>query len=183
MELDRVLPSYDFRSCRTRRVAAEPEAVWAALMQVTGQELPIMRLLMTIRSAGRAATRGPFVDNFPMPTLVRVDGRELVVGGIARFWKLRPERAPVPPGDAEAFAAFDEPGWAKTAASLRVAPDGTGTIATFETRGSATDAAARRRFGVYWRLIRAGGADLLRVELLRAAARRAEAAAPISPNP
>ena len=183
MELDRVLPSYDFRSCLTRRISAAPEATWAAMGQVTGAELPLMRLLMSIRSASRARSRGPLLDAIPMPTLIRVEGQELVLGTVAQFWRFRPARPAVPVDDLAAFLAFAQPGWVKSAASLRVepAPDGAGTIATFETRVQATDAAARRAFGRYWRLIRAGGADLIRVEMLRATARRAEN--PVRPAP
>jgi hypothetical protein len=40
----------------------------------------------------------------------------------------------------------------------------------------AADEASRRRFGRYWRLIRMGGAGFIRLELLRAVARREEEA-------
>ena len=54
---------------------------------------------------------------------------------------------------------------------------GGGTLLAAETRVLATDPAARRAFARYWRLIRAGG-GLIRLELLRAVARRAEQARP-----
>jgi hypothetical protein len=54
------------------------------------------------------------------------------------------------------------------------AADG-GTLLTTETRVLATDEAARRRFGRYWRVIRPGSGAIRR-SWLRAAARRAEAA-------
>src|SRR5262245_32557245 len=51
-----------------------------------------------------------------------------------------------------------------------------------ETRVHATDAAARRRFAAYWRMIYPGSA-LLRVTWLRAIRARAEAPAPLPSQP
>ncbi|MEW2523579.1 hypothetical protein [Streptomyces sp. NPDC047071] len=176
MELDRLLPAYDLRSRFARRIAADPATVWRALTEVTVGELPVYRTLMRLRLGGRGRVEGPFVDSFPTPTLVTVEGEELVKGMVARFWKPRPRPAPVAPGDADAFVAFDEPGWAKAALSLRVAPDtGTGgSLLSFETRVHSTDARARRAFRAYWLLIQLGGAAYIRIEVLRAVARRAE---------
>jgi hypothetical protein len=172
--LDRLLPEADFRSRYTRRVHAEPAAVWDALMALTAEELPVSRRLMALRSAGRTRLAGPLVETFPIPTLLRDEGTELVKGRIAKFWGIRPETAPVEPGDPGAFTAFAEPGWAKAAMSLRVVPDGPRTLLAFETRVRGTDAHARRVFAPYWLLIRAGGAGFVRLEMLAAVARRAE---------
>jgi hypothetical protein len=172
MDLDRLLPTYDFRSRFTRRIAAGPATVWDALLGLTAEELPVTRLLMSVRSAGRNRLRGPLIDTFPIPVLARVEGSELVHGTVAKFWRLRPEAAPLPPGDPAAFASFTQPGWAKAAMSIRVAADGFHTVVSVETRVHATDSAARRAFAPYWLLIRAGGAGLIRLELLRALAHR-----------
>jgi hypothetical protein len=174
--LDRVLPEADFRSRYIRRVRAEPAAVWDALTTLAAEDLPVSRRLMALRSAGRTRLSGPLVETFPTPTLLRDDGTELVKGKIAKFWRVRPETAPVEPGDPAAFTAFEGPGWAKVAMSLRVAPDGPGSLLAFETRVRGTDAFARRVFAPYWLLIRAGGAGFIRLEILGAAARRAERA-------
>jgi hypothetical protein len=174
MELDRLLPTYDFRSRYTRRIAADPATVWAALVSLTAEELPLSRFLMSVRSAGSSRSRGPIMQSFGPPPLVRVEGTELVKGAVAKFWRPRPTPAPIPPGDPDAFAAFTEPGWAKAAMGMLVAPHDGGTLIAVETRVKATDAAARRAFAAYWLLIRVGGAGFIRLELLRALARRAE---------
>ncbi|MCZ4099992.1 hypothetical protein C8250_038565 [Streptomyces sp. So13.3] len=174
MELDRLLPVHDFRSCFTRHIAADPATVWRALLDVTAEELPVSRRLMLLRTTGRNRLKGPFLDTFPTPTLSTVEGAELVKGMVAKFWRLRPPSAPIEPGDADAFARFAEPGWAKAAMSLRVVPDGDATVVSFETRVRATDARSRRIFRPYWLFIRLGGAAFIRLEVLRAVARRAE---------
>lgn len=174
--LDRLMPAYDFRTRYTRRIAASPAAVWDALQAVSATDLPVTRLLMNVRSLGRAPLSGPFVANAPVPTLASEPGREVVNGAVAQFWRFRAPAAPVAPGDAGAFAAFTTPGWAKAAMSFQLTPDGDGTSLAAETRVVATDEAARRAFARYWLLIRLGGAGFIRLELLRAIARRAEAA-------
>lgn len=181
MELDRVLPDYDFRSRYTRRIQAAPDEVWRAVMELTAEELPVVRTLMRLRSAGRTRLDGPLIDAFPTPTLLVREGSELVKGKIAKFWRMSPQTAPVAPGDPDEFASFGAPGWAKAALGLRVEPDGDGTLLAFETRVRGTDAFARRVFAPYWLLIRAGGAGFIRLEILRAVARHAERAAVAAP--
>jgi hypothetical protein len=174
MELDTLLPIYDFRSRFTRRVAADPATAWDALDGLTAAELPLTRLLMTVRSVGRTRRRNGHAAAVPLPTLARVEGSEIVKGTIAKFWRLRPEPAPIVAGDPAAFVAFSEPGWAKAAMSMRVVAEGDATFVCIETRVRATDATARRIFSAYWLLIRIGGAGFIRLERLQAIARRSE---------
>lgn len=180
MELDRLLPVYDFRSRFTRRIAADPETVWDALTNLTAEEMPIARLLMSARSAGHTRLRGKLIDTFPIPVLANVPGSELVHGTVATLWRLRPVAAPLPPGDPEAFASFTQPGWAKAAMSTRLVADGPDTVVSVETRVRGNDPAARRAFARYWLLIRAG-AGLIRLEFLHALARRV-ASSPAPPQ-
>jgi hypothetical protein len=51
--LDRILPRYQFRTRYTRQIGAPPDAVWSAALAVTSEELPVTRLLMKLRTAGR----------------------------------------------------------------------------------------------------------------------------------
>ncbi|WP_242901609.1 hypothetical protein [Actinomadura terrae] len=175
--LDEVMPAPDFRSRYTRRVDADPATVWDTMLTLSAEELPVSRNLMRLRSAGRTRLKGPLLESFPTPTLLVDEGTELVKGKIAKFWRVQPELAPVEPGDAAQFTAFTAPGWAKVALSLRVDPDGAGSVLSFETRVRGTDAFARRAFAPYWTLIRAGGAGFVRLEILGTIARRAERAA------
>jgi hypothetical protein len=76
---------------------------------------------------------------------------------------------------AEAWRAFDEPGYVKAVMNFLATE---GTLET-ETRIKATDPASRARFAPYWRLIRPGSGAIRRA-WLRAAKRRAERATPAS---
>ena len=100
------------------------------------------------------------------------DDRELAAGAIGRFWQsdfgwATPEAAD--------FAAFDEPGYAKTGVSLSVHPYGPRTLLVYESRTETTDPAARRRFARYW-LVLAPFARILMRSALAAITREAEAA-------
>jgi hypothetical protein len=172
--IDQLLPACDFRTRYTRRIAAEPAQVWAALQAVTYHELPVTRLLVAARTGGRARRTGPVVQT-TMPVLGQREPREAVIGKVAKFWRPHPVAGPGSAMTAEGFTAFAEPGWAKAAMSFQLTPlPGGQTLLAAETRVHATDATARRVFAPYWLLIRAGGAGFIRLEMLRAIARRAE---------
>ena len=172
--IDQLLPGCDFRSRYTRRIAAEPAQVWTALHTVSYGELPVTRLLMAVRTGGRARLHGPVTESSLLRVLAQDEGREVVVGGVAKFWRPRPVAGPPSTSTAEGFAAFAEPGWAKGAMSFQLSPvPGAQTLLAVDTRVRVTSAAARRAFAPYWLLIQAGGAGFIRLEMLSAVARRA----------
>ena len=65
-------------------------------------------------------------------------------------------------------------GWVRIGMDFRLTPVGRVTRLETETRVCATGPKAKRRFATYWLVIRPGS-GLIRRELLRAVARRAEA--------
>ena len=87
-------------------------------------------------------------------------------------WKLNGGEDP-PELDAAALQAFSDPGWVKVGFDLVLVPDRAGTRLTTETRVTATDPRTRARFRLYWTVIRLGS-GLIRRDMLRAVARRAE---------
>ena len=184
MTLDELLPAPHFRERHERRIAAPPTAVWQAVQELRLGDLAVSRALMAIRLlpariAGRSeASRmvsGRLLEEGPVPVLATDPDRAVVAGGVLQPWKIAGGEDP-PALDAAALRAFAEPGWVKTGFDLVIEPDGTGTRLTTETRVTATDPRTRARFGLYWLFIRAGS-GLIRRDMLRAVARRAEAAA------
>ena len=183
MPLDDFLPEYEFGGSHRIAVSAPPERALAALKQVTTGEMPLVRLLFAVRSLPARLTGGrglPADKTRPLyeqmsrrfVLLAEEPGCEAVAGGIGQMW--RPAGGnPHPFGDAGGFVAFEEPGYAKVAASFSaVACDGRTELRT-ETRVLTTDPASRRAFGRYWWFIRPGS-GLIRRSWLRAARRRAE---------
>lgn len=165
------MPSYDRREVHRRGTSAPPPALWVAVHELRASELTAMRLLMGVRTLGRrvGGDDQTVLDGFKrmgFRPVAEEPGRELVVVGIGQFWK--PSGGLRRVTDEEQFLGFEEPGYAKVAFNFRILD---GELST-ETRIAGTDARARRRFGLYWRLIRPGS-GLIRREWLRALDRRA----------
>lgn len=192
-QLDRAMPEFQFHEFHELRVQATPEQVWAAVQGVTAQEIRLFRTLTWIRNPTRSL--GKHGDSILAPPahepilrvalgsgffpLAQEPPRELVIG----TWIVRPAgldrkaAAATRRKTAAEFAAFAEPGYARAAMNFRIEDQGDGwSRLTSETRVMATGAAARRRFGAYWRVIYPGSA-LIRVMWLRAIRDRAESAA------
>ncbi len=173
--MDEVLPEFEFRSRHARHVDAPPEWVAQAveLFQIGGPA----SLLMKLR--GIRPVSGSIRDvltQLGFAVLAERPGMEVVAGINGQFWALREQRHLEAPPDLQAFRAFDRPGWAQGAISVRIDPleDGS-TLLSTETRVRCVDEEARRRFAIYWFLIRVFS-DWLRRDLLRNIARIAEGA-------
>jgi hypothetical protein len=176
--LDEALPDYDFVE-RHRVAVRSPAAALAGAKTATPAEMPLVRLLFALRSLPALLTRGrglPAAKQRPLAEQMvefgfvpLIDGEdELILGFIGQPWKLSGGSMPRL-GSADEWRAFDQPGYVKAAMNFR----GSAGVLETETRIKATDAASRRRFARYWRLIRPGS-GLIRRSWLRAAKRRAE---------
>ena len=178
--LDSLMPAFDFGHRHAIVVAAPPARVAEAAETYSfatdgsafGQLLFLLRGLTppsgTLRAAGRA---------MGFAVLAEEPGKELVLGVAGRFWALDERANLISLPDARAFVGFSRPGHAKAAMSLRYEPlaDGRTRLST-ETRVTCVDAAAYRRFTLYWALIGPFSAWLRR-DLLSGIARRALRAA------
>jgi len=174
--LDQVMPNFDRSEVHRRRTAASPAAVWDAIHELQASEMRVMRALMGLRTLGRRAGDGDQTvlagfERMGFRKLADEPCRELVVAGIGQFWK--PSGGLRKVTDEEQFLGFEAPGYAKVAFNFRLLD---GELTT-ETRIAGTDAGARRRFGLYWLLIRPGS-GLIRREWLRALDRRAQTTSP-----
>jgi hypothetical protein len=155
--LDVFLPSYEFAARHGVEVQADARAAERALREVTFREVPIVRALLFMRGlgSGRAdervlsamSRRGTVLDDVP--------GEGVILGIRGRFWRLRGGG-----NEPEAAAVVD----------FRV---GDGSLTT-ETRVHVPPGPSWRRFVRYWRVVRPFS-GLIRVLVLRAAKRRAEA--------
>ncbi|WP_049558374.1 hypothetical protein [Nonomuraea sp. SBT364] len=159
-------------------VRQRPESVWAALNTLSPGELPLVGLLMGLRSApakgaGEAPTMLGTMIGRGWFELATEPQRYVVLGSISQFWRLRPGefRRTCPAGR---FRDYDAPGFAKSASVFEVIPTEHGTLLRTETWVTAGSAATRRRMLAYWRLIRPFSGVIRRV-MLRAIARKAAA--------
>ncbi|HEY6760110.1 MAG TPA: hypothetical protein VI318_11485 [Baekduia sp.] len=180
--LDRVLPEFAHAEVHATDVRASPEAVWAALHEVTAGELPLTRVLTTVRGLGRGGQDRPVLGTFVrrgFAVVIDEAPRALAVAAAGQPWRLRGGET-LRLDDPEAVARFDRPGFVVMAMSFGLEPlgghAGGRTRLTTETRVQPTDPAAARSFRPYWLAIRAGS-GLIRHDLLRAVRRRAQAQA------
>jgi hypothetical protein len=182
MAIDDVLPAYEFGEHHEIRVAAAPERVLAAARAVTAREIRFFRLLTWLRSPrlpgrGRESILNPAADRPILDValrsgfvLLREEPGEIVFGAVVCCG------ARVPPRSERDFQAL-QGSLARAVMNFHVEDAGGGVSRLVtQTRVAATDAAARRRFAAYWRLIYPGSA-LIRVTWLRAIRARAEAPA------
>jgi len=155
--LDDHLPSYEFATRHEVDVDAPTDVADRALREVTFRDVPLVRALLFARGEGRHRSQDPVVTTMvPRATVVEdAPGHGIVLSVTGQFWRLR-GRGPEPP--ATAVVDFrSEPGRLST-----------------ETRVHITDPVSRRKFVRYWRIVRPFS-GLIRVSVLRAAKRRAEA--------
>jgi hypothetical protein len=178
--LDELLPEPSHRTRYETSVAAPPAAVWAAIQEVTPAELPLTRVLTTVRalpaamlrrpSAGADDANRPLVEQFlasGFGVLHEQAPWALAVGASGRPWRVWEGR--------HAAGAPHAAGHVRMVMAFELQAQGAGTRLATETRVRPVDAAAARAFARYWRLIRPGSA-LIRLDLLRAIRQRAERA-------
>ena len=173
--LDEVMPEFHFRSRHERRVDAPPGWVAEAVdVHRLGRAASLLFRLRGVRlppgSMRDRLTRSGFT------VLAEDPGVEIVAGTNGRFWAVREQAHMEAPADLDSFRAFDRPGRAQGAISLRIEPleDGSTRLST-ETRVRCVDDTARLRFAIYWLLIRVFS-GWLRRDFLRKIARIAEGA-------
>ena len=170
MTLDDLIPAPHWAERHERAIAAAPEAALAAARAVTVAEMPLGRVLLTVR--GLRTAQEPFARMMETRVgMAHVSDEPDLWAAALRPWLLRGGSRRVAD-----LAAFAEPGWVKVAADLTVAPHPRGALLATETRIAATSDDARRAFGRYWLVVR-HGSGLVRVSWLRAAERRALASA------
>ena len=176
--IDRAVPRWDFAERHGRLVRAPAPLVWRALGEVRVSDLPMTRLLMRVRTLGRrplGAADRRMLDALPPGEVARDEGRELLLAMVAPT-SLRTDAGSLADLRAASVDELVRPmpdGWVRIATDFRVEASAGSTLLTTETRVLATGPDARRRFRLYWLVIR-GGSGLIRRELLRAVARRAE---------
>lgn len=162
-----------FREHHERVTPASFDAAWTAALDVTVSEIRVFGPLMTLRGVpavvrGRSGVRGgdvadrdiPLLELFELEGFIRLDlqavsgsDRSVRYGAAGRFWSPTGNR-PVRFSSPDEFRAFAEPGHAKLEFDLRVQAESDRVRLTTTTWVVGTDDAARRRFAVYWALIR-----------------------------
>ena len=183
--LESIMPAWDVQEVHSTHVDAPPPRVYAAILAVTPGETALVRPFLWLRTlparlagarrSDAAMWNRPFLAMPGTAVLASAPEREIVVGLIGKFWRIR-EAERVPVRSREQFLAFDRPGFAVSTLSFHIDAEDGGSRVTTITRVRTTDPSSRRAFIRYWRVIGTGSA-LLRRTWLRAVKARAEARA------
>jgi hypothetical protein len=171
--IDRFMPDFDVVEYHEAIVDARSADVYRTALSVDlGRSLPI-QVLFAIRSVpayltgkrkpNRSLTIGELLQE-GFVKLEEEEGSELVLGAVGRFW--------LPASGIESIAAdefmdFDKPGTAKAVMNIKVEERGSQTLLSTETRVLATDATARRLFGLYWKVVGPFSALIRRIMLTK----------------
>ena len=178
--IDDLMPRFDEVERHELLVRAPVAAVYAAIARTDFADSRVIRALLGLRAlpsivrGRRRRSSGPL-------TLATLGARDFVplgeraphevaIGVVGRFWT---PTGGVVPLDADGFRRFDRPGYAKVVWNFTVEDGGGGAarLAT-ETRIWCLDRASRRRFRLYWLVVRPFS-GLMRRVMLRAIAREA----------
>lgn len=156
--LDEFMPRWQFDEKHEIRIAAPQREIYWAIRKVTASEIRYFQLLTAIRCLGRCREKESILHPPAAKSIIDValaSGFMVMVDDFPRELAIGTNVAP------HTFAVMN----------FRIDPDG---HVTTETRVFARTDAARRRFAVYWRLIRPGS-GIIRRSWLDAIKRRAEA--------
>lgn len=187
MLLDDALPVWDADVVVSDVIDAPPPVAWDAVLDTNLAGDALIMLLGSVRDLpnrltrrGRAAAAAhddPVVrfgdlvtksvdeadPDDPLGAWVPlgVDApSQFAAGLVGRFWERDYGTRVVAP---EAFAAFAEPDWVKTAIGVLVLPYGRErSLVVYESRTVCTDEQARRHFARYWRLVGPGAKVMMR---------------------
>lgn len=173
--LDDFLPAYEFSERHSIAIDAPAARIDAALRTVSLSDIPVARALWRLRRLGKpyGDSARPFVSGEPPGVVLEdVPAEGIVLGLTGQFWRLRAGRDRDKPTTVEGFLTYARPDTCKAVVDFRV---GDARLST-ETRVHVSDPEARRKFRRYWLVIRPFS-GLIRILLLRAARKRAEAPA------
>jgi hypothetical protein len=156
--LDEFMPRWQFVEKHEIRIAAPQREIYWAIRRVTAREIRFFQLLTAVRCMGRCQEKESILHPPAAKPIIDValkSGFMVMVDDFPRELAIGTHVAP------QTFAVMN----------FRIETDG---HVTTETRVFAGTDAARRKFAIYWRLIRPGS-GIIRRSWLEAIKRRAEA--------
>jgi len=155
MLIDEFMPENDFRERHETHVPASKEVVRRAMDEWRPQDSFLWRLLLRLRGLGRP--QGSLREWAEANGFLRLAETEdeVVYGQIGRFWAVDERSALVSPQTPEQFRRFADPHYAVAVMNVRIEPLGADKARVYtETRIRTLGPQARRRFRLYWLLIR-----------------------------
>ena len=155
MLIDDFLPEFDFHERHETIVPAPPEAVRRALDEWRPSQSFLWRWLVRLRGLGSPnGTLREWGEGNGFLCLADTSD-EVVYGQAGRFWSPNERAAMVSPRTVEEFRRLSDPGFAVAAMNILIEPQASGSTRLFtETRIRCLGSSSRRRFRLYWLVIR-----------------------------
>jgi hypothetical protein len=161
MLIDDALPRYDFVERHFIDISATPAAVWSALHEADLARPWSIRLLMGLRALPSMllSRRAPSVRKVTIRALQQLGFKllaenrthETLLGIVGEFWRLSGNVSEFDPAQ---FATAGEGKKARAVWNFVLTPGDATTRLSTETRIACPDARTRRRFRLYWSLVR-----------------------------
>ena len=156
--IDEFLPNPDFSAAYEVRINAPVSVVYERLLAVDVNALPMVRLLLSLRTGRRLRRHSAPCDfgqrfaDTGFVILAEAPDEEVVIGGAGRFWRPDGGRSrELKSGD---FIAFSQAGSAKAAMNFRLRSNSPNrTRLSTETRIVCFGRAARWKFRLYWTVV------------------------------
>lgn len=163
------LPGHQFDEHHSGIVDAPSATVWDALLGLRWADLRLTRPMTALRGLGLNTPGETIIATFAQRRgAVRAQDAptNLTIAMVGKPWSPTPQHAKV--ATLDDVRAFDEPGWLKYGMEWALHPLADGrTLVETRTLCEATDTSARRRFGLYWLIVRAGS-HAVRLDMIRA---------------
>jgi hypothetical protein len=169
--IDKFMPEWEWREQHTVPISASPPSVYDAILKTDVRSSWIIRTLIKLRGLPGHSRRIPEVTEMGFIHLGDEPNREIVFGMVGRFWTKSGDLVQTPP---DQFARFNASGYTKLAWNFyldKLEPKS--TLLSTETRVISTSPEARRRFQIYWLIIRPFS-GLIRIIMLSKIRRCAE---------
>lgn len=174
-QIDLFAPHPDAVETHRIKIAASPEVVYRALWTTDLGSSLIIKLLLSLRSLPELVLHGSRSRNRRITLQTVIDSgfgllsekpcEEIVLGVTGRFWRPTGNLSPFKRED---FDRAVPAGTARAVWNFRLSENGKGlTLLSTETRVTCGDVASRRKFRLYWIVVRPFS-GLIRLLMLRA---------------
>ncbi|MCI9887416.1 hypothetical protein JT358_02915 [Micrococcales bacterium 31B] len=149
--LAQIMPDAEFGEVHSGIVDAPADRVWSALQVMTWGDLKVGRALLALRGIPSDSPE-PWYATFEGAQFAEREPRHWMFATLSKPWHPRP--APSPARSLDQVRDCTAPGWLKMGMewTLHDLADGRTAVET-RTLCAPTDAHARRRFALYWRVV------------------------------
>jgi hypothetical protein len=161
LKTDEYFPLYDFSESHKILIKCSPQKAYETLITLNFSESIFIRCLFWLRGLNSRNLQH-LRERFTL--LYNEPSKEIILGLIARPWKLSGGRLHLSKED---FQSFSEPDYAKIVWNFTFEHQNENeTLVSTETRILCTDIKSRKKFRKYWFFIRPFS-GLIRIEILR----------------